>query len=825
MEDQVELRWVFSVIRRRWWFILACSLLGATIAFAVSSRKPPVYSASVTLLVQQVSVSGVSDYTALRASELLAGTYSKMLSGIPVLEATIAQLDLNVTPGALAKRIKVELVSDTQLIRLRVEHTSPTQAALIANTIADAFTAHIQALNTERYTGSFSSMQEKMGALLALIEGSQSEIDTLSTRKIGKEVDLARQESLLGEYRSESRELQQDYQTLQLTVAQLADSVNVVEAAQVPESQVLSPYTATVSLLVDQTPAREGDHSVTLATYGQMLVGRPVLEAAIAQLGLRESPDTLAKRVRVEPVTGTQLIQLSVEDPDVSGAILLADTIVETFIGQIQAMLVEPYAERLAAMQLRMDKLPVLVEQTQAEIETLSTGKEQAEMELARLESLSGEYRSDHRQLQQDYEQLRLTTANAAAAVVIDAPAQAPESPIQRRSLYTTLAAAVGLMVSVGLVFLLEYMDDTIKTPEDISQMLGLETLGIIGQLTIGQEELVVETQPLSPAAEAFRVLSTNARLSGLDRSLKSILITSPGPKEGKSIVAANLAMSMAQAGFKVIVVDADFRNPRLHKLYGLQDGSKGLTSALREGIDSVKLHNTKVRGLVILTSGELPQNPALILAPQRIKELLTTLMQTSDVVLIDSPPVLPVADSVLLAQAVDGVLFVIKAGHTRRDAARRAIKSMRLVGVKPIGVVLNAVSTRNHEYSSYYLQGAYGNGYKNQKLRWSWLKERLISLQKPFAKFILFNRFKHSSDIEANGPVGKKSARLPYTTAEQRKLLFEIWETTGDVREACRKAQVSRGTFYYWKPRFVERGYKGLEYSRTEEIMKRTSK
>ncbi|UCC51190.1 MAG: polysaccharide biosynthesis tyrosine autokinase, partial [Anaerolineaceae bacterium] len=472
-------------------------------------------------------------------------------------------------------------------------------------------------------------------------------------------------------------------------------------------------YMATVTLLVNQTPvAREGDISNILAserlalTYGQILAGRPVLEKVIAQLGLRESPNQLEQRITVEPIPDSQLLRLSVVSDDVEQVILLADAIAKIFVGQIQELQANPYNTRLDSLQRQMDTLSLLEEETLANIGSLIDEKVEAEIELTQKDGLLVEYRSDYRTLQQDLEQLRLTAADAAEAVLIAASAQVPSTPVQHVKLFTVIAAAVGFVMGTGLAFLLEYLDDKIRTPDNVNQMLDLGTLGSIGRLSKGDPELIAITQPRSPEAEEFRMLATNIRLSNQDKPLQTLVVTSPTSNEGKSILVTNLAVTMARSGQSVIVVDADLRLPRIHKLFELEQAA-GLTDSLREGSINSNLQLTEIQDLRVLTSGKVPANPAKVINSPHLAELLGKLVQEADVVLIDSPPILPVADTKILAAKADGVLLVLRSGHTRSQAAQDAANVLRQVGAHLIGVVLNAVPRQRDSYYGYYGNGS----------------------------------------------------------------------------------------------------------------------
>jgi capsular exopolysaccharide synthesis family protein len=695
MENGRELRWYLSVLRRWWWLILICTLVAATAAYAASSWTQPVYSATTTLMVDKAQSGDSSDYSDILASERLANTYSQMLTSRPVLEEVVARLGLRQSPDALARNTVVRSVPDTQLIQVSVENTNPFTAAVVADTIAGVFVEQTQAQQAQRYAVSLGSIEEQMSALSTLTDKNQAMIDSLNATQLQAETGQARQESVLTEYRTDLRTIQQNYEDLRLAAAQAVDNVSIVEAAQMPENATQSYYTATVTLMVNQTQSGGvANASERLAlTYGKMLTGQRVLEAAIQQLGLDESADSLAARLEVVPVSNTQLIELHVQDADAARSVQLANAIVEVFIAELQTMQQEPYAEFLADMQAEIDKLGALVEETQTQLDTLTASRIAAETELARRQSLQTEYRNDYRALQQDYKDLLLVATQSAHDVSVSETAMVPRSPIWPRTFLTTaLAAAVGMMVGVGVAFLLEYLDDTIRTPEDVNHELGLSMLGAIGRLPSGEPPLVVAAKPRSPVTESFRMLLTNIRYSSLDQPLKTLMVTSPQPFAGKSFIVANLAAAAAKSGLRVVAVDADLRQPQLHRMFDLAP-QEGLLNALLEGNLNGRLLPVQEEGLQVLCSGDvLPANPGELVSSRRMHDLLEQLAQSADLVLIDSPPVLPVADAAALAPMVDGVLLVLEAGHARRQAAVRAADSLHQVGARLVGVVLNRV-------------------------------------------------------------------------------------------------------------------------------------
>ncbi len=204
------------------------------------------------------------------------------------------------------------------------------------------------------------------------------------------------------------------------------------------------------------------------------------------------------------------------------------------------------------------------------------------------------------------------------------------------------------------------------------------------------QNILITISEPRSPISEAYRTLRTNLDFAGLDRALKTLVVTSAGVGEGKTTTLANLAVVSAQAGRRVILVDADLRRPTLHRIFGLPN-EMGLTTMMRdeEALAAPPLQATGVEGLSVLTSGPLPPNPADLMGSRRMEEVIAALSERADQVLFDTPPVVAVTDAAVLATKVDGVLLVIGAGKTRRDQARAAVQRLEQINARLVGAVL----------------------------------------------------------------------------------------------------------------------------------------
>ncbi|TAK34782.1 MAG: polysaccharide biosynthesis tyrosine autokinase [Chloroflexota bacterium] len=313
------------------------------------------------------------------------------------------------------------------------------------------------------------------------------------------------------------------------------------------------------------------------------------------------------------------------------------------------------------------------------------------------------------------------TSAPIDTAVVID-EAPLPSHPVSPDPLRNALYALVlSLAAAISGAFLLEHLDFTFKTPEELNQVYGMATLGVL--LRIGREagaatvrEKIVSSEPRSSVAEAFRTLRTNVQFASLEKPVRSLLITSAAPAEGKTFTAMNLAIAMAQTGKQVTLVDCDLRRPSVHKLLGLSNDVGITTLALENQMSDghqrliETLQSTEVEGLKVLTSGPQPPNPSEVLGSKRVEEILRELRDSSDVVIIDSPPAAMVTDAAILATKVDAVLQIVRAGTTRRDMVAKGRENLTKVGARVLGPVLNRVQARDSGYQYRYYYRYYRN-------------------------------------------------------------------------------------------------------------------
>jgi len=287
-------------------------------------------------------------------------------------------------------------------------------------------------------------------------------------------------------------------------------------------------------------------------------------------------------------------------------------------------------------------------------------------------------------------------------------PALRPTVPVRPQTRFNVaLAALLGLMLGVGVAFLADRLDTSIRSAEHLEAAAGAPVIGTIPLFAAGKEALPVIRAPRSVEAEAFRKLRTNFSFLGVDRGTLCCVVSSPSMSEGKSTVTVNLAVALAQSGLRVIVVEADLRKPTVHRLFGLQD-RVGTTTVLLDKVDvDDALQPLEEAPVAVLTSGQLPPNPSELLGSGHMAELVQTLRQRADVILIDSAPILPVTDPMVVSQFADGVLLIARAGATSKDNVRSARAACDKAGVRVLGVVLNAAPVGEGRRAGYY--GYYG--------------------------------------------------------------------------------------------------------------------
>ena len=282
---------------------------------------------------------------------------------------------------------------------------------------------------------------------------------------------------------------------------------------------------------------------------------------------------------------------------------------------------------------------------------------------------------------------------------VVDS-AEVPSGPyLPRRERDLTMAALSGAVLALGLVFLFEYLDNRIKSPQELRAQLNVPFLGMVPSIDAKSSSALLHDGVPPNFAEAIRGVRTNVLFSSAEEGVRVIVVTSAGPGEGKSLFSSNLSVSLAQAGQRVLHVDADMRRPRVHAIFDIAQ-EPGLSNLLvGDCKPSESIRKTAVQNLCVLPAGMIPPNPAELLGSKRCEEFFATLAQNFDWVILDSPPVLAVADASILANTATGVVFVVGADQTSRQAARAALEQLEAVQAHVIGAVLNRVDLEKNPY------------------------------------------------------------------------------------------------------------------------------
>nr|MDQ3353591.1 polysaccharide biosynthesis tyrosine autokinase [Actinomycetota bacterium] len=415
-----------------------------------------------------------------------------------------------------------------------------------------------------------------------------------------------------------------------------------------------------------------------VVTEIEVMQSRSVREAAAQELGLQPN-------VGVAQVGETGVVRISARSADPQEAAEVANVYAETYIRTRREQLV---AELLAAgeqVQAKVDEFEQQIQEL-GPVSEEGTSTERASL-LARQSSYA-----------EQLDQLQLArNLTESGGVRLVSRAVEPASPVEPTPVRNALLAlVVGLMLGVGLAFVREQLDDTVKTKDDLERATGgLGTLALIPVLANWKDrtkpQVVSLTEPASPVAEAYRSLRTSVQFIGLQHPIQVVQLTSPNASEGKTTTLANLAVALAGSGQRVVVVCCDLRRPRIHEFFGLTNAT-GFTSVLLGEIPlSASLQAVPGQGrLALLASGPPPPNPSELLASQRSADVLLALRSECDVVLVDSPPVLPVTDSIVLSRMVDATILVGTAGRTTRKEYQRAVELLRQVDAPLIGSVLN---------------------------------------------------------------------------------------------------------------------------------------
>ena len=444
------------------------------------------------------------------------------------------------------------------------------------------------------------------------------------------------------------------------------------------------------------------------STYASIATTHDVMAEVIKEVGLNDTPEALAGRVFVTAAQDTALLQVTARDGDPKQAAAIANAVAKNLLDVSPAVRGQE-AELLASLEADIAAVRTDIASTQTKIEELSANESRTPAEEASLEALQSRIVS----LRATYATLLSSTSSQASNLLtVFQPALPPNNPIPSRPLINALlAATLAFLLVSGVVFVIEYLDDALKDPRQVSDTLGLPTLGSIEKMRGGGDRrsfyrLVALLYPRSLTAEAYRTLRTNLEFAAVDKPMRSVLVASSVPREGKTVTSSNLAIVMAQAGQRVLLIDCDLRSPGVTEIFNLPN-VRGFTDLIRSpSMDSSTIVlATEQPNLHVLASGPLPPNPAEIIASQRARDLMTILAETYDLVIVDSPPVSLFADGAILSSYLDATLLVVESRRGRQAKVLQTLEGLQRAGATVLGVVLNGTARRERPDYGYYYQ------------------------------------------------------------------------------------------------------------------------
>lgn len=708
----VDPRFYLRVVLKRKWLILFvfAVVVGATTLWARS--QPKVYAAQTSLIIEskeprfldsQIQDVNNDSSSAYWANREYIETQTKIITSRAVAQRVVEKLGLNTDPEFLRLtkvpeaqreeamkrmdpvamvqgRIKVEPLKDSRVSYIKIEDSDPTRAALLANEVAQAY------------------IDESLSQKLKVTENATKWLDE-------------RRDSLSDSARSSELSLYAFRKQADMLSTSIDDRANMVSARLTATSNALTEvqlkiagHRARVAAIRSVQQTKGSDDSMWAEALPAARENQTLQKLKDRMLSLRTECTELQSRYLTEH---PKLIECK----DKLGLVE------KDFQRELSNLVVGTEAELREAVEKERNLQALFNE---AKAEAFEVEKKKLELDRLKQESDNAkrQYESVFKRLKDIELSGLLRTSNVR---VLDAarPNPSPVRPNVPQSIL--LGVLAGLIAGLGLALLLEFLDSTVTTQQEIEERLGVTFLGFVPSIpdgTSGQtKDLHIHREPKSGIAECTRAIRTNLLFMSPDKPFRRMVVTSSGPQEGKSTTAINLGIAMAQSGQRVLIVDTDMRRPRLHKAFGVANelGVSSLVVAEGKLDDAVK--TTEVPGLYLLPCGPIPPNPAELLHTKAFSELLETLSSKFDRVILDSPPVGAVADAVVLATQADGVVLVLKSGRTHREVARRTVRALNDVKAKLFGAVLNDVNLERSRYGDYYYSYAYryyGYGEKN---------------------------------------------------------------------------------------------------------------
>lgn len=715
------LRVFLGVLERRKWFAIGVLLATVGATFLWTTRQPPVYKATATVIiekrspavlsrVQEVIELGTSDYWSikeylqtqleiLKSRRLAKRVVDKLGLALDERFLGLAQADPPLSEGEkrrkmaeldavgiLLSRIQVEPRLDSQVVLVSLESSDAHMAQELANALVTEYRDQNLEYKKRVVTEAISELREMLVRLRR--EKEEAEARVLEFERRHAMGSLVNRKEMVGE------------RLAKLSSQYIDSSIAVADAETSPLRQRLAGQIVDLETLLKSRDFSRVAHPtlVESASMNSLKHRLVEIENEIRALNARYGPK---HHLMQAAYSQRKLVQHTLQR---EGRILL-----EAELLRLQDRLEDENGKLKKAIDM------------ESEIRTRLEEAKESEAALTRLEldyrplvKRRDEAAVRHDEVKSRYSETSLSAQIETNNIRVQDLAPLPKVPVRpNKKLNLLIGLLLGLLMGVGAAFFVESLDSTLKTREDIESIPGVTFLGMlpaIGELeqpdaegTVDQPELFVRHQPKSSASEQIRTVKTNLFFSRPGGRARQFLVTSPGPKEGKTTVAANLAAATALSGSRAILVDTDMRRPRVHKLLGIprRPGITEYYVGNRSILDFVR--PTSVSGMDVLTCGAISPNPMEIIESGRFRKMLAELAETYDVIFMDSPPLLAVADAKIICSLLDAAVLVVRAGQTSKDALREAREMLDPVIGDNVGVVLNCFDVEKHSYRYYY--------------------------------------------------------------------------------------------------------------------------
>ncbi len=632
---------------------------------------------------------------------------------------TAEQHTIDDTIEDLHDRLTITPIRDTDMIEIKMTGDTPEEAAFVTNTLVTAYSEKNRLESQEEVRQVKNFLDEQLKLVQQQLTNSE---EALKNFKEGEKVAALPDETkeliqkmaeFEGLYNEALTEYNSNRERLKYVDEQLDRSKRNFDLSNIS----VTPY-------FDGLKRQIGELEGKRTSYIANLINGGVYRDDDPQARRYEEQINMLKKQLQEEIT--KLATVEILDP-----VALSENLVARKI-EIEA--------NLQALQPKVEALKKIINAYDKQLESLP----EKSLRLARLERTAQADEKIYLMMQEKYQESRITEVGQLGQVRIIDPARPPKEPVRPRiKLNLLLGFILGLGLGIGVTFLFDYIDNSVRTIEDVEKM-GVTVLGSIpmikeeeaikrlkflptsmngknGSLDAPETKrlvsrLITHFAPKSPISEAYRTFRTNIQYTKLDNDLKALLVTSPGPGEGKSTSVANLAITMAQMGSKVLLIDSDLRRPILHSIFNI-DRRVGLSNVLvgRATIEEAA-QTTEIENLFVMPCGTLPPNPSELLGSSAMRATLDAMKQKFDIVLFDSPPIIAVTDAAVLSSQLDGVILVIKSGQTDREAAFRAYTLLKNVKTRILGALLNGVHIESMYGSYYYYYHYYYYGKDGEK-------------------------------------------------------------------------------------------------------------